>query len=786
MTDSDADQRLGDRWCWPVDRTRYDCNPRLTPQEWEALDSSMRRRGPGARWTRQAAAILQRLLKPLNDVLQLSRPCQATRHQTARVLLQEMHYRQTSFWAWAPAQWAEILSAQSRAAETRRQLGLAHTHLLLLAYLLCDFREFHAVGTFNQYMFATRVFGQAPVDAAIEQIYSELRRWGPTGGGAAKLQRVICLILIVNRSPDLECITLAVLNTLLQQERSPYSRLLLNRVSRALVGLGILPATLHGATSASPHPGAPDTLADVPLEWAHWAQRWYDTSTLARKSRAGIYYLLLKAGRWLSAVHPDVVTPQQWNRELAAEFVAAVDRMLVGQWAHSPSTHRYKQRLGKPLSAQAKDQQLHALRAFFRNCQEWGWIERQFDPLRVFATPRAILACIGPSPRVIADDIWAKLLWAGLNLEAADLPRHCFIKDNWYPIEMMRAFVITWLFAGLRMDELIRLRVGCVRFQRGDTVSAGTGEALPKDAICWLDVPVNKTNTAFTKAVDRLVGEAITIWEQNRPAQPPSVDPKTGEVVDYLFAYRGRRIGRTHLNRSLIPLLCHKAGVPEQDARGAITSHRARSTIASQLANGKEPMSIFELKDWLGHRQLSSTLHYVKPSPTRVAKSYADADYFKRNVRMIEVLIDQEAITSGTAAAGEPWKFYDLGHGYCTYDFFEQCPHRMACAKCGFYRPKGSSQAQLLEAKANLGRMLQEIPLSEDERAAVEDGLRAIEQLSVQLLDVPTPAGPTPRQLATQTIAEQAITIGRPGSGGVGGGERSGEGGVRGAGEGVG
>jgi hypothetical protein len=264
-------------------------------------------------------------------------------------------------------------------------------------------------------------------------------------------------------------------------------------------------------------------------------------------------------------------------------------------------------------------------------------------------------------------------------------------------------------------------------------------------------------------------------WEQIRPPQPPAVDPKTAEVVDYLFAYRGRRIGRIYLNRCLIPVLCHKAGVPEQDARGAITSHRARSTIASQLANGKEPMSIFELKDWLGHRQLSSTLHYVKPSPTKVAKAYADADYFKRNVRMLDVLIDQDAITSGAAAAGEPWRFYDLGHGYCTYDFFEQCPHRMACAKCAFYRPKGSSQAQLLEAKANLQRMLQAIPLSEDERAAVEDGLTAIERLSAQLLDVPTPAGLTPRQLATQTIAEAAITVGRPGSGALGGGERSGD-----------
>src|SRR5919198_2567952 len=71
----------------------------------------------------------------------------------------------------------------------------------------------------------------------------------------------------------------------------------------------------------------------------------------------------------------------------------------------------------------------------------------------------------------------------------------------------------------------------------------------------------------------------------------------------------------------------------------------------------------------------------------------------------------------------------------------------MACAKCAFYRPKGSTQAQLLEAKANLLRLRQEIPLTDDERAAVEDGLGALEALCAQLADVPTPAGPTPRQL---------------------------------------
>jgi hypothetical protein len=71
----------------------------------------------------------------------------------------------------------------------------------------------------------------------------------------------------------------------------------------------------------------------------------------------------------------------------------------------------------------------------------------------------------------------------------------------------------------------------------------------------------------------------------------------------------------------------------------------------------------------------------------------------------------------------------------------------MACPRCDFYVPKGSSKAQLLEAKANLQRMLVEISLTEEERAAIEDGQIAVDRLLERLADVPTPSGPTPRVL---------------------------------------
>ena len=63
-----------------------------------------------------------------------------------------------------------------------------------------------------------------------------------------------------------------------------------------------------------------------------------------------------------------------------------------------------------------------------------------------------------------------------------------------------------------------------------------------------------------------------------------------------------------------------------------------------------------------------------------------------------------------------------------------------------------STKAQLLEAKDNLQRMLQAIPLTEEERAAVEDGAAAVDRLVQRLADVPTPAGPTPRDLSLKTV----------------------------------
>ena len=71
----------------------------------------------------------------------------------------------------------------------------------------------------------------------------------------------------------------------------------------------------------------------------------------------------------------------------------------------------------------------------------------------------------------------------------------------------------------------------------------------------------------------------------------------------------------------------------------------------------------------------------------------------------------------------------------------------MACAKCSFYEPKDSARIQALEASGNLKRMLQEIPLTDTEREAVDDGERLMARLAAGLERVPTPDGRTRQKI---------------------------------------
>ncbi len=756
-------------WVWPLDETRYDRTPLLTKAEQEAVAAFTRK--PRDRAVVVASAYQQgtlvRLLDPLRDALAVLHAEERLKIHSLYLVLRMCARDGRPFWAWERETWIRVLGTSTADFFSMHKPGNPtdlRQYIIAIAYLLNCFSDFQALGGIETASLAHKVFGQERVEATLAPILAVNAQWGYSRkDNDAAFRSVTTEVLLLNRSPqpgDLTCSFLEQVHT--ATASNPGRRAMVYRLSRILAHLGFLekPLPLSGGLPASTYKR--ERERNIAPAWVEWVDRWFETSPRPRKERLSMRLDLLRLGRWLAQHHPEVTTPANFTRELAAEIVAAVNQMTIGDFSCENLNVPLKNP-GKPWSAGRKHGFLGVLRRCFNEVIDWGWMERRFNPQRVFATPRSLKHQLRIAPRTISDDIWAKLLWAGLNLRAEDCPlrghhrtrrwaknanRRTPLQEEfepYYPLEMIRAIAILWLFAGLRSDELSRLRVSCTRMQ---TVVTGDGRDVNKP-VCLLDIPVHKTGRAFTKPVDPLVGEAITAWEAVRPAQPDLTDPKTNEQVQFLFCCRAKRLSKTYLNHTLIPALCQRAGVPRSDARGSISSHRARSTIASQLFNAREPMTLFELQAWLGHQSPATTQHYVSTSPTKLTQAYKDAGYFSRNVRAIEVLVDRDAITSGAAADGSPWRYYDLGHGWCSYEFFDQCPHRMACARCDFYVPNASERGRWLETREGLLKMLQEIPLSDEERAAVDGDVEALNRLLERLKEVPTPSERDPARRTT-------------------------------------
>lgn len=62
----------------------------------------------------------------------------------------------------------------------------------------------------------------------------------------------------------------------------------------------------------------------------------------------------------------------------------------------------------------------------------------------------------------------------------------------------------------------------------------------------------------------------------------------------------------------------------------------------------------------------------------------------------------------------------------------------MACAGCDFNLPKASARAQALESRLSIGRYLEAVPLTPDERAIAEGDLEKLDSLIHKLDNVPT------------------------------------------------
>lgn len=65
--------------------------------------------------------------------------------------------------------------------------------------------------------------------------------------------------------------------------------------------------------------------------------------------------------------------------------------------------------------------------------------------------------------------------------------------------------------------------------------------------------------------------------------------------------YRGKPAGSDVINRTVIPLLCARAGLSVEDSGGTITSHRRRASALTAIASVPQGMSLYELMQSSGH-----------------------------------------------------------------------------------------------------------------------------------------------------------------------------------------
>lgn len=145
----------------------------------------------------------------------------------------------------------------------------------------------------------------------------------------------------------------------------------------------------------------------------------------------------------------------------------------------------------------------------------------------------------------------------------------------------------------------------------------------------------------------------------------------------------------------------------------------------------------------LSHHTDRLTYHYVQSAPLPREQEF-------QNRKFVPVHLDLEAVQTEIAAQSRAWRYAEVEAGYCTHVFYERCPHRLLCPCCDFFCSAEQLHPSLTEDKERFQLIFQALNLSTAERNMMEQKPGAKERLREQLADVPTPAGPTPRQLQSQ------------------------------------
>jgi hypothetical protein len=245
-------------WRMPIRPERYDRSP-LSDVERTALAVLVNGDAPlNSSARRKGEATLGRLIRPLHEVYALRRVDASTRPQATRVMLGQMHRRSRSFWQWSAQEWCDVVDVTAESFEAAnglppRREGL-RPHVLDVAYLLCGFEQFGPIWTATAfYPMARVVFGADVLEAQIARLDAVLADNGYSTGLVSVKQRhqAMALVLLLNRSPWLDDLSWAALDRAASRATAHAASIILGRIAKALVLLGIIAPADDSATLSS-------------------------------------------------------------------------------------------------------------------------------------------------------------------------------------------------------------------------------------------------------------------------------------------------------------------------------------------------------------------------------------------------------------------------------------------------------------------------------------------------------------------------------------------------------
>jgi integrase len=698
---------------------------------------------------------LLRFQKPIYDVIALRTTDSSTCQRLRRILYLQMIQRETSFWEWSKDEWIEIIGRTKQ--EYQQAFGTPGDGRLSLqdmAYLLGEITDLREVGQRKDALQTARLyFGVDIVKEETNRVFSlfagqQGQGYVPDRGFLKQLGQTLGVLFLLNRSPLLADISLELLHAA-SQEPDALPPFQIAAVQSSLQQLRLFDPPPPQELSDSLRWRKGET-ADIAPEWVKWCQAWLQRLPKVRRLDRWKYNFLLTVGRWLADHHPEVVSPSQWSEDVALEYVSyTCSQATIGDYTSIQASRVLitKKIVGKKLTPRSMQHRLAALISFFLDVrdkphrvgnEEPRKVALSLNPAEVFRLPPAIKKLIQPDPRDIDEVLWCKLTYAAATLTEDDYPKACH-----YPLNYHKAAALLWIASARRPNELARLRVGCIRRDWDPAMLDEDGLPLPgqEAQICYLHIPTGKTKGPYWVPIPKYAADAVDHWEQERPRnQPKQVDPKDNTLVDFLFCVRGKRMGERYINDTLIPALCRRAGVETSDARGTITGHRARSTIATILR--KNGVSLDDLSLFLGHSNPTMVRAYARTDPFRFGRDMNRANDL---MRIVEGIIDTKA-----AKAGQPNVFFFLGRGsdgqprFCGNPAWDKCRHRLACLKCSMYvgASQASKLAERLEARDELFKFQTQIEMNPQEKAAVEGDIETLTSLIQAEASVPLPELP--------------------------------------------